>query len=348
MKFKRRDREKAKKTIEGIKNKGPNKETNIMHVCGTHESSIVRFGIREVLPDDINLIEGPGCPVCITPASEIDAAIEIAEKEDTILTTFGDMYDVPGSEFQLSDFEDVKVIYSIDEAERLAEKSDKEIVHFAIGFETTAPLTANEVLETPDNLSIIPSHRLIPPAMRFLLEAEPKIDGFIAPGHVSTIIGTEPYLPLAEKYQKPIIVGGFEPLDILESVLLILKQLNNENLGVENQYKRVVRKKGNELAQKRMREVFKTEDSNWRGIGKIKDSALKLKKRYKHLNALKKFDIELKEGINIKGECKCGKIMMGLAEPDDCPYFGKECIPDSPVGPCMVSREGACYIHHTY
>ncbi|MCD6414507.1 MAG: hydrogenase formation protein HypD [Candidatus Diapherotrites archaeon] len=331
--------------LRKIKELNPKRDINIMEVCGTHTQTIAKYALNKVLPGNIHLISGPGCPVCVTPSSEIDSAIEVSKK--TTITTFGDMYRVPGTRTSLSEGGgDAKVVYSIADATKLArENPDKQIVHFAIGFETTTPSTAVEVLGGVDNFSIICSHKLIPPAMDFLLSSgECKIDAFLCPGHVSTIIGSKPYEPIAEKYEKPCVIAGFEPEDVLLSVYMMLKQMKKNEPKVEIEYKRVVKPEGNETALKAIKKAFNVCDSNWRGIGKIKNSGLELRGKFKKFDAKKKFDISVDGSIDIKPGCRCGEIMRGLARPSECPLFKKACTPDSPVGPCMVSVEGACNV----
>ncbi len=340
------------KEIEKISGSKPIK---IMHVCGTHEMTIAKQGLRKILPKNIKVICGPGCPVCITPAQEIDIAIQLAFKGDNILTTFGDIVRVLGSELSLDEASkrggDIRVVYGINEAIEIAKKTKKQVIHFAIGFETTTPTTAVEILSNPqlNNFSIIPSHRLVPPAMAGLLKSkDSQIDGFICPGHVSTVIGSKPYEFIAKEFNKPCVIGGFETDDVLLSILMVLKQIKNKEAKVEIQYTRSVKPEGNPLAVKKMWEVFDVCDSSWRGIGIIPDTGLKLRPRFKKFDALKKFNLKLKKGFKEKPGCKCGEIMKGLAEPIDCPFFKKQCKPESPVGACMVSMEGPCFITYKY
>lgn len=350
-----RDKTTTQALIKEIKKINPKKNIKIMHVCGTHEMTVARWGLRKLLPKNINLICGPGCPVCVTSASEIDFAIKLVKEKNIILTTFGDMFCVPGTDSSLSEAKsqgaDARVIYGIDEATKIARKTEKQVVHFSIGFETTAPSIASEILESKmlKNFSIICSHRLIPPAMDYLLSSKDiEIDGFICPGHVSTIIGYEPYQVLAEKFAKPMVVGGFEPNDILLSILMILKQIKAERPNVENEYTRATKKDGNILAKKMMNDVFEICDKGWRGIGIIPNSGLKLKDEFVEFNGEKKFKVEIEKSQDLKPGCKCGEIMKGKAIPQDCPYFGKVCTPENPVGACIVSTEGPCYIAYNY
>ncbi|HEX54742.1 MAG TPA: hydrogenase formation protein HypD [Candidatus Altiarchaeales archaeon] len=325
----------------------------IMHVCGTHEYTITRFGIRSLLPENIEVISGPGCPVCVTTTREIDEAILLSKNEDVIVTTFGDMLRVPGSESSLVDAKsrgcDVRVVYSISDAVEIArENSRREVIHVAIGFETTSPSTAVEIKNAPENFSILNCHRLIPPAMEFLMErGNVKINGFINPGHVSTIIGLRPYYKISEKYNVPQVIAGFEPNDVLFAILILLDMIKNGEFEVRNEYSRVVREEGNLRAIKAINEVFKPSDVKWRGFPEIPGSGLKLRNRFLKYDAREKFDINLRNSKEPKG-CRCGDILKGTIHPRECPLFSKICIPENPIGPCMVSMEGACAIAYRY
>jgi len=321
-----------------------------MHVCGTHEFAIVHHGLRDLLPDNIELIAGPGCPVCVTAAREIDEAVELAKREK-LVTTFGDMFRVPGSSASLADAKtdgaDVRIVYGIADAVKTARKNPtREVIHVAIGFETTAPTTAAEILrEPPENFSLLTCHRLIPPAMEFLLNSgESKIDGFICPGHVSTIIGSKPYDPISKRFKVPQVVAGFEPIDVLLGVLMLLRQIRDGRAEVENQYTRAVRPEGNEVAQRKMREVFEVVGKPWRGFPVIPQSALKLREEFERCDARKRFDIEVGEAPEFAAGCRCGEVLRGLIKPPECPLFLGACTPDSPHGPCMVSFEGTCSV----
>lgn len=348
-----RNRELAQKATKRIKDIASTLDkVKIMHVCGTHEDTITRFGIRSLLPENIELVSGPGCPVCITTTREIDEAIELARKDIT-LTTFGDMMRVPGSEYSLieakAEGSDVRIVYSISDATDLARKNPKrEVVHIAIGFETTVPTTAAELLRAPENFSILCCHRTIPAAMDFLLKLkDTRIDGFIDPGHVSAIIGLRPYKKLAEKYKTPHVVVGFEPLDVLFSVLLLLEMIQKNEYGVKNEYSRVVREEGNIKALKMIDEVFEACDIEWRAFPIIPNSGLMLRKNFEVYDARKRFDIRVKTKEKISG-CRCGDVLKGLIYPRECPLFGSVCTPQKPVGPCMVSIEGSCSIAYKY
>jgi hydrogenase expression/formation protein HypD len=327
----------------------------LMHVCGTHEQSIVQYGLRSLLPETVEIIAGPGCPVCITPKYDIDQAVYLSKHGITI-TTFGDMYKVPSTE-SLSDARsqgsDIRIIYSISNALQMArEEPLREIVHFGIGFETTAPTTALAVQDAPENFSVLCCHRLIPPALLFLLGlGEIDIQGFIDPGHVSTIIGTIPYEPISRKFGVPQVVTGFEAEDILISILLLLRQLKERRSEVENEYTRAVRREGNVLAQNAMKNVFSVVDADWRALPRIPQSGYEISRKYEDYNARKKFEGLLEEFEYVSREpkgCRCGEVLRGLVYPDECPLFRKVCTPVNPVGPCMVSREGSCNIQYRY
>jgi len=327
----------------------------LMHVCGTHEQSIVQYGLRSLLPETVEIIAGPGCPVCITPKYDIDTAVFLSKK-GVIITTFGDMYRVPSTE-SLSDAKskgaDIRIIYSINNALEMASKNpEKEIVHFGIGFETTAPTTAVVIPDAPENFSVLCCHRLIPPALLFLLGlGEIDIQGFIEPGHVSTIIGTTPYNIVSEKYKIPQVVSGFEGEDILIAIAMLLTQLKEGRSEVENEYKRVVKEEGNILAQKAMEEAFEVVDADWRALPKIPGSGYEISKKYETYNARKKFEDVLEEFVYDPHEpegCRCGEVLRGLVYPEECPLFRNVCTPVNPVGPCMVSREGSCSIKYRY
>lgn len=341
----------AKRVVEKIFEVAPKDGTvKICHVCGTHEWTITHFGIRSLLPSNVEVIAGPGCPVCVTPASEIDEAVQLALK-GVVVTCFGDVLRVPGSQMSLLDAKaegaDVRVVYSAADAVKMAEKEqNKEFAFFAIGFETTAPSTAIEVLKKPPkNLSFLVSHRLIPPAMELLLGiGDLHIDGFIAPGHVSTIIGLKPYEVFPKAYRMPTVVAGFEPLDILFAVYMILKQLKDGEARLENEYTRAVSWEGNLKAQELMRQAFEVMDGEWRGLGKLPASAFRLKKEYAAYDAREKFRVKVEHGRDLPPGCQCHLVMIGKIKPTECPLYMKTCTPQRPVGACMVSMEGTCRI----
>lgn len=349
-----RNKELIEKIAKKIEEKAKDlKNVKIMHVCGTHEWTIAHFGIRSLLPDNVKVVAGPGCPVCVTPANEIDAMASLSLERNIIVTTFGDIFRVPGSKMSLMEAKamggDVRIVYSISESVEIAKKTNKEVVHFSIGFETTAPTTALEILrEPPENFSAFVTHKLIPPAMEFLLKQGCKIDGFICPGHVSTIIGTKPYKGLAEAYRKPMVIAGFEPLDVMIGILNIITQIEEGTYYVYNEYSRAVQEEGNIEALKLLNEAFEYSDSWWRGIGLIEKSGLRLKSKYEDFDALKKFNIKLTEEDQMPKDCKCGEVLKGEITPEECPLFANICTPVHPIGPCMVSIEGACAIAYKH
>jgi hydrogenase expression/formation protein HypD len=346
-----RDPELARRVADKIKALTPkNVNVKICHVCGTHEWTISHFGIRSLLPPNIEVIAGPGCPVCILPASEVDAAIQMAKK-GIVVTCFGDVLRVPGSHGSLLDAKadgaDVRIVYSTSDAVKMAlEEPLKEFVFFAVGFETTAPSTAIEVGRKPSgNLSFLISHRIVPPAMELLAKMDDlELDGFIAPGHVSTIIGVKPYAIFPEKYGLPTVVAGFEPLDLLFSVYMILKQLSEAKPRLENEYSRGVHWEGNVKAQRLISDVFDVVDGKWRGLGVIPKSTLALKQPYMGYDAISKHGIKVEDGIDSQPGCLCHLVVIGKIKPDACPLFLKACTPQNPVGACMVSMEGTCRV----
>ncbi|MEM2675242.1 MAG: hydrogenase formation protein HypD [Candidatus Bathyarchaeia archaeon] len=341
----------AKRVAEKIRETAPKKDViKICHVCGTHEWTITHYGLRSLLPSTVEVIAGPGCPVCVTPASEVDKAVALALK-GVVVACFGDALRVPGSEKSLLDARaegaDVRVVYSAMDAVRMAEKEpDKEFVFFAIGFETTAPSTALEILRKPPrNLSFLVSHRLIPPAMELLLGiGDLNIDGFIAPGHVSTVIGLKAYEVFPKAYRMPTVVAGFEPLDVLFAIYMILKQIKEGTARLENEYVRAVSWEGNIKAQEIMQRAFDTVDGQWRGLGELPSSTLKLKEEHAAFDAREKFGIRITSGRDIPPGCQCHLIMIGKIRPTECPLFMKACTPQKPVGACMVGIEGTCRI----
>jgi len=345
-----RDPTLAKKVAEQIHKIAPPHEVKFCHICGTHEWTITHYGLRAILPKTVEVIAGPGCPVCILPAAEIDEAIQLALKGVTV-TTFGDVIRVPGSESSLQEAKasgaDIRIVYSPADAVKMAKKEpEKEFVFFAIGFETTAPSTAIEVLGKPSkNLSFFVSHHLIPPAMELLLGVgDLHIDGFIAPGHVSTIIGLKPYEIFPKAYRMPTVVAGFEPLDVLFAVSMLLKQVQNNEAKLENEYTRSVSWEGNVKAQRLIEKVFNVVDGGWRGLGKLPSSALALKDDYADYDARKKYDIRIEQGRDLMPGCQCHLVMIGKIKPTECPLFMKACTPQTPKGACMVSIEGTCKI----
>lgn len=356
-----RDKDKILGILKHIKHetKKLQKPLNIMEVCGGHTHSIMKYGLNKLLDGDINFIHGPGCPVCVMPKNRIDNAYEIAMQDDVILLTLGDMIKIPGSKGSLQQARsqgcDVRFIYSPMEALNVAqENQNKKVVFFAIGFETTTPMTAallQRVIEQNiNNLFFHINHVLVPPPLEAILDSKDcNIDALIAPSHVSVITGAKIYKPLL-KYNIPIVVGGFEPLDIMDSILRIIKQINNNKAELEVEYSRVVSMEGNIKAQELVNTYFTTrEHFQWRGLGDIEDSALRLKDEYARFDAEIIFDdILSKSPIADNKACICGEILRGVSKPVDCKVFGKVCNPLNPLGSCMVSPEGACAAYYKY
>lgn len=333
------------------------KPWTIMEVCGGQTHAIVKFGIDELLPKHITLIHGPGCPVCVTPLELIDKALDIAARPNVIFTSFGDMLRVPGSATDLLSVKarggDVRMVYSPLDAVTLAEKQpDKEVVFFGVGFETTAPATAMAVFTAAQkglkNFSLLISHVLVPPAIEALMSSPNcRVQGFLAAGHVCTVMGYEEYLPLAAKYRVPIVVTGFEPLDILQGIVMCVRQLEAGRAEVENQYARAVRKEGNRPAQDLVQRVFQVVNRKWRGVGGIPRSGLGLRGEYAQFDAEKKFKLT-EHTVAEPAECVSGLVLQGLKKPHECPAFGTRCTPEHPLGATMVSSEGACAAYYRY
>jgi len=329
----------------------------IMEICGGQTHSILKYSIDELLPEKISLIHGPGCPVCVTPLEMIDKAIRIASLSDVIFTSFGDMLRVPGSELDLLSVKanggDVRMVYSPLDAVKIAQANpEKKVVFFAVGFETTAPANGMAVLTAKKlglkNFSILCSHVLVPPAIEALMSGyNSEINGFLAAGHVCTVMGFEEYIPLSEKYNIPIVVTGFEPIDILQGIYKCVSLLEERKAIVDNQYSRVVRKEGNIEAKKIINTVFEIADRKWRGIGLIPKSGYKLKDEFSEFDAEKIFDVGDIQ-VDEPEICIAGEVLQGLKTPLECKAFGKECTPENPLGAPMVSTEGACaaYFHY--
>jgi len=349
-----RDRELAAKIIQEIRKLDLGRKIKIMHVCGSHEVTVTKYGLRSLLPDWVEVMAGPGCPICVTTSAEIDEAIELA-KRGHIITTFGDLFRVPGTRASLADAKtdgaDIRIIYGATDAVEVARRNPgQEVIHVAIGFETTAPAIASELLrEPPANFNLLVCHRLIPPAMQFLLASgEVALDGFLCPGHVATITGSKPYEPISEKYKVPQVIAGFEPIDLLLGIWMLLKQIKDGRNEVEIEYTRSVRPEGNVLAQDKIKQVFDVIDKPWRGFPVIPSSAFELLSDFKHFDARKRFDIHVEDAVDIAEGCRCGEVLRGLVYPHECPLFGKVCTPLKPIGPCMVSSEGTCNIAFKY
>ncbi len=332
-----------------------NRPIKFMHVCGTHEHTISKYGLRTLLPKEIEILSGPGCPVCICPAADIDKAVELGKRKDTIITTFGDMIRVPATNISLAELKakgaDVRIVYGPNDAVKIArENPNKEVIFFAIGFETTAPLIGYEIKSgPPSNFSVICAHKLIPAALELLMsQSQLRIDGFISPGHVSTIIGLKPYEIYSQGYRIPNVIAGFEPNDVLLTILMLLKQIRDKKFDTLNEYSRVVKPEGNKIAQEIIKTVFETVSSPWRGIGRILDGGLVIKEEYATFDADKKFDIKIEKSQDIPPDCSCHLIMVGKLYPYECKLFREKCTPINPIGPCMVSQEGTCNIFYKY
>ena len=329
-----------------------------MHVCGSHEQAIARFGLRATLPRALNVIMGPGCPVCITDMPEIDEGVALA-LQGVRVATYGDMIRVPGSAGSLADARGqgakVDVVYSVAQAADLARETDEEIVFFGTGFETTAVATAAILLnDPPKNFSVLSAHKFIPPVMEIVSEMPgTRVEGFLAAGHAATITGSGIFEPFVARHHIPVVVAGFEPLDILAALLRLTELIRDGQAEVSNMFPRCVTRDGNRNAQEQLWKVFRPIGGRWRGIAHIPNGNLRLRDEFAHVDARKRFSIDVsalwhRSPSSLVRQCICGNIMAGIASPHDCPLFGKECVPDAPVGACMVSSEGTCKIWHQY
>lgn len=333
------------------------KPWTLMEVCGGQTHAIVKFGVDELLPQAVTLVHGPGCPVCVTPVELIDKAIEIASRPNVIFCSFGDMLRVPGTGKDLLTVKasggDVRILYSPLDALKIAQENPaKQVVFFAVGFETTAPANAMAVYQAHHrgikNFSLLVSHVLVPPAMEAILSSpNNRVQGFLAAGHVCTVMGTTEYEPMAKKYRVPIVVTGFEPLDILQGVYLCIKQLEEGRAEVENQYTRSVRREGNQPAQQLIREVFRIVPRKWRGVGLIPQSGLGLSEKYAEFDAEARFGVA-EYAVEESSDCMSGLVLQGVMKPHECPAFGAGCTPEHPLGATMVSSEGACAAYYRY
>ena len=343
----------------------PGRRYSFMEFCGGHTHAIARYGVTDLLPDNVRMIHGPGCPVCVLPVGRVDMAIEIARRPGVILATYGDTMRVPASG-RLSLLKakaqgaDIRMVYSTADAVRLAEENPgREVVMFAIGFETTTPPTALAIKQAEakglTNFLVFCNHVLTPSAISHILESPEvrelgtvPIDGFVGPAHVSTVIGSRPYEFFAEEYQKPVVIAGFEPLDVMQAILMLVRQVNDGRAEVENEFTRAVTREGNAKAQALVAEVFELRrEFEWRGLGAVPYSALKLKEKYAAFDAERRYALEDRQVADHKA-CECGAILRGVKEPADCKLFGTACTPENPLGSCMVSSEGACAAHYTY
>jgi hydrogenase expression/formation protein HypD len=329
----------------------------LMEVCGTHTMAIFRAGLRSLIPEDVRLLSGPGCPVCVTPMGYVDAAVHLSQRRDVTVTTFGDMVRVPGTESSLERERgrgaDVRIVYSPLDALRLAEeRPDRKVVFLGIGFETTAPAAAVTLLEAQRrgvrNFLLFSGHKVVPPALRALLASEAvALDGFILPGHVSVVLGAAPYEFIPKEYRRAAVITGFEPLDILQAVLMLLRQIAEGRPRVEIQYSRVVRPEGNLAARRAMAECFEPRDAEWRGLGVLPVSGLGVREEFGEQDAVRALGVETREGREPAG-CRCGEVLRGLIEPEECPLFAVRCTTATPVGACMVSSEGTCAAHFNF
>ncbi len=351
-----RDRDRVRTLTEGLR-RITTKPHTVMEICGGQTHAIVKFGIDELLPEGVSLVHGPGCPVCVTPVELIDKAIAIAQRPGVILCSFGDMLRVPGSHIDLlgakASGADVRMVYSPLDAVKMAKKHpDKEVVFFAVGFETTAPANALAVVQAKreglKNFSLLSSHVLVPPAMRAILASEVcAVQGFLAAGHVCTVMGFTEYEPIASEFHAPIVVTGFEPVDILHGIFLCVRQLEEGRAAVENEYVRSVTREGNLSAQAIIKEVFEVTARKWRGLGEIPASGLGLREDYAFYDADRRFELTGYTAEECK-ECIAGQILRGLKKPHECLAFGMRCTPEHPLGAPMVSSEGACAAYFRY
>ncbi len=350
-----RDKELVIKLSEEIR-KISVKPVSLMEVCGGHTMSVQRFGLPSLLPGTIRLLSGPGCPVCVSDRKFIDQAIAYSRIPEVVVTTYGDLIRVPGSTSTLDREKalgaDIRIVYSVMDAMEIAKKNPgKKIVFLGIGFETTAPASAAAVIRAYQqhipNFYLFSSHKIMPPAMSALIDEGVKIDGYIAPGHVSTITGTSIYSDIAEKYHLGCVIAGFEPVDLMEAILMLVRQIESGKQRVEIQYKRAVKPEGNVKAQEMLDEVFELRDDWWRGLGVLPASGYGIRKKYAAYDSEKEIPVEV-EPTRVDKGCICGEILKGLKNPKECKLFGKGCTPQNPVGPCMVSNEGACHAYFRY
>lgn len=351
-----KDPELAKGLVHSIDAWAPEHAT-LMEVCGTHTVAIARNGLRSMMPNDTKLVSGPGCPVCVTANEDIDTVIALARIPNVMIATFGDMTRVPGSTSSLlaeqAEGRSINIVYSPLDALKLAqEHPDKEIVFVGVGFETTTPLVAMAIKRAKalglTNFSVFVAHKNMPNALEVIVsDPQLKIDALILPGHVSTIIGTKPYEFLAEKYGIPGVVTGFEPVDVLQGIAMIMRQLHEGRAEIEIAYSRGVMREGNPVALAAIDEVFDTVDATWRGLGVIPGSGYAIREEFEQFDAVKRFHPVVEQTQNPKG-CRCGDVLRGIMSPDQCPLFRKVCTPENPVGPCMVSSEGSCAAYYRY
>ncbi len=361
-----RDRVLAEKLAKGIAQEADAaRDYHFMEFCGGHTHAIFRYGVQDLMPENVHFVHGPGCPVCVLPVRRLDDAVELAEKHGVILCTYGDMMRVPGTGRRSlirakADGADIRMVYSTLDALKVArDNPDRQVVFFAIGFETTTPPTAVAIkmakAEGLTNFTVFCNHVLTPAAIGHILDSPDfapggpaRIDGFLGPSHVSAVIGSRPYEAAAQRYRKPVVIAGFEPLDVMQSVLMLIRQANEGRAEVENEYTRVVTRDGNQKAQGLVAEVLELRDSfEWRGLGVVPDSALQIREAYAEFDAEKRFAVSDKQSREVKS-CECPAVLRGVKKPTDCKLFGTVCTPDNPMGACMVSSEGACAAYWSY
>ena len=343
----------------------PDRTYHFMEFCGGHTHAIFRYGVQDLMPPNVHFVHGPGCPVCVLPVRRLDDAIELAERHDVVLCTYGDMMRVPGTGRRSlirakADGADIRMVYSTQDALQIArDNPDRQVVFFAIGFETTTPPTAVAIKQAQAeglrNFTVFCNHVLTPAAIGHILSSPDfapggpaRIDGFLGPSHVSAVIGSQPYEAAARAYRKPVVIAGFEPLDVMQSVLMLIAQVNDDRAEVENQYTRVVTRFGNRKAQALVAEVLELRDSfEWRGLGAVPDSALRIRDSFADFDAERRFMVTEKQSREVKS-CECPAVLRGVRKPTECKLFGTTCTPDNPMGACMVSSEGACAAYYSY
>ncbi|BCB28555.1 hydrogenase expression/formation protein hypD2 [Sulfurimicrobium lacus] len=355
-----RDGDLARKLAADIRREArPEREYGLMEFCGGHTHAIFRYGIQGLLPDCVHMIHGPGCPVCVLPIGRVDNAIELARMPGVTLCCYGDMLRVPGSgRVSLlkakADGADIRMVYSSADALKIAQENpERQVVFFAIGFETTTPPTAVVILQAEtlglNNFTVFSNHVLTPAAIGAIMQSgEARVDGVVGPAHVSTVIGSRPYEPFSAEYHMPVVIAGFEPLDMMQAILMLIRQINEGRAEVENEFTRAVTRDGNLKAQRMVDEVFELRDTfEWRGLGWVPDSALQIREKYAAFDAEKRFELT-HASVADHQSCECSAIIRGVKNPLDCKLFGSVCTPDNPIGSCMVSSEGACAAYYTY
>lgn len=352
-----RDPALARRLIDAIHTMAGDRQINLMEVCGTHTVSIGRYGFRSIMPAGVRLLSGPGCPVCVTPNRDIDHAIALSRLDGVAIATFGDMMRVPGSTTSLARQKaagrDVRIVYSPLDAVELAQANPQlQVVFMGVGFETTTPAIAATILDAHGrglkNFSVFCAHKTTPPALRAIAgDPQTRIDGFILPGHVSTITGVEPYRFLVDEFSTPGVITGFEPVDVLEGIAMLVRMVVEGAPSIQNAYRRGVGQNGNAVARQLVEQVFEPVDATWRGLGTIPASGLRIRDEFAHLDASRRFDVEIDPTREPAG-CRCGDVLRGVITPGGCPLFGRVCTPENPAGPCMVSSEGSCAAYYRY